>query len=73
MSVVSDFGIDTNPDAFGSFFGAVAVPGGPAAGSGPALGWSYDTPYAGPNVPYNPDTGHLIHWDVGDWNDPNLT
>ena len=66
MSVITDFGFDTNPDAFSSFFPAAAVPD-------TGVHTSYNTPYGGPNVPYDPEGGHMVHWDVGDWNDPAQT
>ena len=66
MSVLTDFALDTNPDAFSSFFPSGAVPD-------TGVHTSYNTPYGGPNVPYDPEGGHMVHWDVGDWNDPAQT
>ena len=60
MSV--DFALDTDPDAFSSFFPSGAVPN-PAVHTSVEGGYGIDAPI----VPYDPEAGHMVHWDVGDW------
>ena len=54
MSV--DFALDTDPDAFSSFFPSGAVPN-------PAVHTSYAAGYGAPVVPYDPEGGHMVHCD----------
>ena len=68
MSVITDFGIDTDPNAFSSFFPSGAVPN-PAVHTSVEGGYGIDAPI----VPYDPEGGHMVHWDVGNWGDPALT
>ena len=68
MSGLTECALDTAPDAFSSFFPSGAIPN-PAVHTSVEGGYGIDAPI----VPYDPEGGHMVHWDVGNWGDPALT